>query len=229
MKLTRMRVVGAIVLLVAGGLLGYGAVKASQRFLDPYYGLVTTLELDVPEEVRETARQRMAVTIASLEAAQSTGAEIDLDSYVSLAEDALFLGDLVTAREYLEILLEKNPINPTAWNNYGTVLEYMHDYEGALAAYTKAIDNGTTEEYYRDIVNLIETQYPDREAEVEATLQHAVDVMGQTPWLMVKLAQWYEEHGDCQRAEAHMKVAKTLDPENTGIADEYDRIKAECK
>lgn len=229
MKLTRMRVVGAVVILVAGGLLGYGAVKVSQRYLDPYYGLVKTLEIEIPEDVKETSRQRMAVTLASLEAARESGAEIDLDSYVSLAEDALLLGDLVTAREYLETLLAKNSINPTAWNNYGTVLEFMHDYDAALEAYMKAIDNGTTEEYYRDFVNLLEAQYPERNADVETTLLHAVDAMGQTPWLMVKLAQWYEANGDCQRAEAHMKVAQTLDAENQGIVDEYERIKAECK
>lgn len=229
MKLARTHVIKGMVSLVVIGLAAYGVYHFWPQLTDPYYGLQKTFEVQMTDEQRATIEQRIAVTKASIAAAEEKGEEVDLDLYVSLASDSLFLGDLVASREYTELALKGNAINPATWNNYGSVLERMGDYAKAKEAYATAIATDANEEYYRDLITLIEKHYPEQLDSVETLLQSAVDELGQTPWLMVKLSQWYENKGDCQRAQAHMKVAKTLDPDNEAIATEYDRVLAECK
>lgn len=228
MKLARMHVIKSIVSLVVIGLAAYGVYHYWPRLTDPYYGLQKTFDVQMTDDQRTTIVQRMALTKASIDAAKDAGTKVDLDLYVSYAGDALFLGDLVTAREYTELALEGNSLNPATWDTYGSILERMGDYAKAKEAYTTAITNDSAEEYYRDLVELIENHYPDQIDSVETLLLAAVDDLGQTPWLMVKLGQWYETHGDCARAKAHLKVAKTLSPDNQAIADEYTRIATTC-
>ncbi len=229
MKLARTHLVSGIVGLVILGLAAYGVYTYWPRLTDPYYGLQKTIEVQMTDDIRATINQRIALTQASIAAAEATGEKIDLDLYVSLASDYLFLGDLVSAREYSELALEGNSINPTSWDNYGSILERMGDYAKAKEAYTTAIATEGKEEYYRDLISLIEKYYPEDVDQLEDILLTAVDDIGQTPWLMVKLAQWYEGHGDCERAKAHMKVATTLDPESESMAQEYARMRSECQ
>lgn len=229
MKLARTHVIKSVVSLVVVGLATYGVYHFWPQLTDPYYGLQKTFTVQMTDDQRATIEQRMALTKASIEATEATGGEVDLDLYISYASDSLFLGDLVTAREYTELALKGNSLNPATWDTYGSILERMGDYAKAKEAYTTAITNDSAEEYYRDLVELIENHYPDQVDSIEALLLAAVDDLGQTPWLMVKLGEWYEAHGDCTRAKAHLKVAKTLSPDNQAIADEYTRIATTCK
>ena len=184
--------------------------------------------MQIDDAAKATVTQRMTISKASVAAALAAGEKVDLDLYLSLASDAYLLGDLVAAREYLEILIVENALNPVHWNSYGNVLRAMGDYRGALDAYAEAMEVGDLEEYFRDYIELIETRFPDRVDEIPSVIETAIAKMGRQPWLMVKLAQWYNDHGDCDRAIAHYKVAVALAPDNEALQTEFDGVKTVC-
>ncbi len=219
--------VAGIAVLIA---VGIGAYLWVNR--DPYAGLVKTMEVQSDEATKTLVRQRLATTQAAIVAAQQAGEEVNLDLYVSLASDSLLLGDLVSAREALEKQLEGNALNYTAWNTYGTVLEYMHDYEKALEAYYRALELQPNEEYYRDVITLIEKQFTDRDEQIEILYTDSVKTLGQNVWNMKGLGAWYAAHGDCEKADDHYDVAISL-AENADIKvqlkTEAQEAKKACK
>lgn len=230
MQWTRKRVVTGVVGLVVAASAVYGGVLFYPRLTNPYYGLTTSFEVqDLTPEVRTTVEGHIATAKASIAAAEQAGEEVDLDQYMIISDYSLVLGDLVTARESLEMVLEQNQGNPIAFNNYAHVLERMGDYTGAEKNYLKAIEiSQPYEEYYRDYITLIEVRFPERSGEIEDLLKAGVVSVGQTPWFMVKLGRFYQSAGDCERAIAHYKVAVTLDPDNQDIKDDFATLKQAC-
>lgn len=219
------RVLAGIIIL---GAIVYGA-SYWYTHRDPYAGLTTTFEIEMDEATKSLIDSRLSTTLAAIDAAKKSGEEVDANLYQSASVDFYLKGDLVNAREYLETYLAINPLSYIAWNNYGDVLEKMTDYVGAEKAYRKAIEiQGGTEEYYRDLYNLISVHYPERKTEAKQVLELSVDKVGQTNWNMIMLGRWYAVARDCDKAEAHYKVAKSLAPENVSIADEYKEVVKEC-
>lgn len=217
--------IAGLVLVVVLAVSGY---VWSRENADPYEGLTLWRETQMDDATRELLTQRIAVTEASIAAEVAEDGTADADLYSALASDAYILGDLVKAREALEKLLNEDALRYTAWNSYGTVLEQMGDLKLAEEAYLEAIDIQPIAEYYMDIVRMLQVHYPERDEDVRMTFEHAIARLGQQTEFMVGLGEWYAAHGECRAAEDHYKVAMTLSPENTSIADDYATVRATC-
>ena len=106
----------------------------------------------------------------------------------------------------------------------------MEDWDKAEEAYRAAVDLSPMEEFYMDLVRVI-SKDSERADEVKEILEEAVEVLGQTRSLMVNLAEWYWEQGDCERAIAHFNVAKTL-AESDSLVDavqaDIDEVEETC-
>ena len=75
-----------------------------------------------PRQTRAVLEQRIATTNASIAAKTSAGETVLIDLYQSLAFDAYVLGDLVTARESYEYVVNANPLYYIGWNAYAKTL-----------------------------------------------------------------------------------------------------------
>lgn len=224
---TRRKIVGGVAGLVALAAVVYGVVQVL-RPNDPYEGLTLWRETQIDDATRATLEQRMATTRAGIAAAEAAGQDPDTTLWLSLADDAYIMGDLVTAREAYEEALNDNSMNPAVWNSYANVTNRMGDLEPAERAYLQAANIAPVTQYYMDYVAFLKKHYPERDNEVKTVLEYAIDQLGRNETLMVGLAEWYEEHGDCQRAIDHYKVAQSLNPANEGIAQKIQDVRTTC-
>lgn len=230
MTLTRKQKIFSLVGVIGIVVVAYaGWYFLGQKF-GSYHGLTTSMTVDMDEATRTYFANRLATEEAAIDAAEAKGEDVDMDLYFAAADDAYSLGDLVTARQNIELQLQGNSANYTAWDFYGTVLEAMGDYDGARTAYLKAIDSGAkVEEFYRDYVTLLENHYPSEQSEIKRILELSVTERGQSSWNMVELGRWYVVNGDCQRAIDHYNVAVALSPQNQDIKDELLNVQKTCK
>lgn len=227
---TRRKIVFIIAIVVLAVAIIYGVVNTSSENLNNKYdGLILSTDNGHSEEEVIFVRQRIALTEAAIEAQQGTD-DIDLDLYLAVAWDYTVIGDLVGSRETYEEFLRINSINYTAWNNYANILKKMGDIALAEDAYLQALQLRASEEHYRDYIDLIDNYYPDdnRDDDVLAALENAVANLGQTTWLMVTLAEWYVDHGQCEKAFNHYSVAKTLSPDITDIEVDLQLARETC-
>jgi tetratricopeptide (TPR) repeat protein len=230
MTMTRGRIIGGIITLVIIAVAVYAVWYFASAQTNKYQGLVTHLDAQMDDNTRVFLTQRLKTTEAAVAAAKEKGEDVSLNLYLSIASDAYSLGDLVTAREAVELQLRGNAAHYGAWNTYGTVLEAMGDYDKALEAYKKAIDLGAkAEEFYRDYITLFAIRYPEDKNEVKRILDLSLAERGQSAWSMVQLARWYKEDGNCAQANDHYKVAVALAPSNTELAKEAAEAKSTCK
>lgn len=231
MALSRTRLIIGVISVVLLLSVGYGAFLLWGPSAK-YRGLTTHIDVQMDESTRVYVQNQLKTSQASLAAAKANGEEIDLDLYAAVANNAFLLGDLVTAREALEAEMKGNPINYGARMSYGTVLEKMGDYDGARAAFEKALElsDGTApESLFISLVELLRAHFPEDKEAVRFVLELSVKKQGQTSWNMVQLGRWYQAEGDCQRAIDHFSVAKTIAPTNKSIADDLQALKATCK
>lgn len=214
-RFSRKQVVLAVSILVV--LLAAGYVfwqKEGARFTDPYYGLVTTIDVQMEDSTRTLLQQRLATAQASLASQEATGTDIDTQLYLVIAENNKMLGDLVASREMYEKYLELVPTSYVAWNSYAALLELMTDFPKAEEGYKKSLELLKTEEYYRDYVEFLKLHYPERRAERKAILDAAYTDLLQTQWTMIALGDWFFETGDCDQGKAHYDVAIALSSED---------------
>lgn len=228
MNITRKQVVIGLSVLIGLLLIGYGVTLAFPRLINPYAGLTTTMEVQMDDGTRNLVLQRLETAKASIAAYEASGEKVDMALYQVIAEQERLLGNLVASREAYETYLQLNPISYTAQNSYGAILEAMGDYEKALVAYGTAIEGAQIEEYYRDYADLLATQFPDRTDEYKAILDEAYANIGQTPWSMIALGDWYFDHNDCELGRDHYQVAKTLAPGNESVQKDLDEKYTAC-
>jgi len=229
MKITRKQTVLAISVGVLCVLVGYGVWLALPRLFNPYAGMKTTLEVQMDDATRMLVQQRLATAQSSIAASQKAGEKTDMNSYLVIAENQHMLGDLIASREAYETYLELNPISYVAWNAYASLLETMGDIENAGVAYQRAISElRTEEEYYRDYAEYLAANYPEHEDWYKQVLDDAFENIGQTPWTMIALGDWFFAHNDCQLGHDHYSVAKTLSPDNENIVTDAKEKYAAC-
>lgn len=225
---TRRKVLFGIAGLAVAAVLAVGGYLLFQKNADPYAGLTLWRETQIDDATRVLLEQRVATTRASI-ASQQTGESTEMTGlYLALANDTYILGDLVSAREALEEVLNRNPLMHVAWNSYGNVLARMEDIVPAENAYLQAIEISPSADYYLGYVRFLQKYYPERDSEVLTVLEHGVSLVGQQPELMVALAEWHAKQGNCDKAISHYKVAVTLAPENTAIADDLAMVRTTC-
>lgn len=231
---TRRQLVLGIALLVLLGAAIYGFINkptVSEPDKDrDYEGLILINDISMPDEIRTYFEQRIAVSRSSIATQVALGAEPDLELLFALAWDLNATGDLVGAREAYEDFLELNPLHYTAWNNYGNVLQLMGDIDPAEEAYRQALELYQSEEYFRDYVKLLQDNANgERDEDIKALLEQSVEVLGQTSWNMVELAEWHLTHGDCDSALNHYGVAKALDPDGESLSMSIAEANEICK
>jgi tetratricopeptide (TPR) repeat protein len=201
------------------------------RETNPYYGLVTHMDVQSSPETVATLEQQLTQALASIKAAKDAGERPDLDLYEIAGTNAYYLGNLSQAREIYEEYFSENSINPAAWNTYGNILYKMEDWANAEEAYRTALNLTPMEEFYRDLINVIERD-ESRDAEIESLLLEYIDTLGQTQWVMVELGKWYADHGQCEKAIDHYEVALTLARKNNGpvesIQQDIELIEQNC-
>ena len=188
--------VSILVVLLAAGYVFWQ--KEGRRFTDPYYGLVTSITVQMEDSTRTLIQQRLALAQASLSAQNASGEEVDTQLYLVIAENEKMLGDLVASREMYEMYLDLMPTSYVAWNSYTRALELLK-----------------TEEYYRDYVEFLKLYYPERRDDIKSLLDDAYENVQQTPWTMTALGDWFFETGDCDQGKAHYDVAIALSPEDS--------------
>ncbi len=226
MNITRKQAVLGVSAIVVLVLLAVGVTQLFPKLLNPYAGLTTTIDVQMDESTRLLLQQRLETAKASIAASEQAGEKVDMNLYLTIAEQYYILGDLVGAREAYEAYLELNPASYVAWNAYGSVLEFMGDFSAAGPAFQKAIDGFKIEEYFRDYAEFLAAHEPEKEAEYKAVLDSAFEHVGQTPWTMQALGDWYFAHNDCALGRDHYEVAIDLEPENQNISldaeEKYD-------
>lgn len=211
-QFSRKQLVIAASILVVLVLGGYGLYTQWPRLTDPYFGLTTSMDVQMEDSTRTLIRQRIATAEASLAAQEKAGGEIDTKLYLTIAENQKMLGDLVASRKMYEKSLALNDKAYVVWNSYAKLLELMKDFPNAEIAFKKALDLLKIEGNYRDYVEFLQLHYPDRRTEAKALLDEAFVAFGQTPWTMVALGNWFFETGECDQGKAHYDVARTLSP-----------------
>lgn len=217
MNITRIQAIVGVSAVAVVALVVIGAIQKFPQLTDPYAGLKTTLEVQMSDSTRALVQQKLETAKASIAASEIAGEKVDINLYLTVAEQYYILGDLVAARETYEAYLALNPASYVAWNSYASVLEFMEDYEAAGPAFQKAIDGLKIEEYFRDYAEFLATHYPEKESEYKAVLDSAFAQLGQTAWTMQVLGDWYFDHNDCVLGRDHYKVAQKLEPENKNL------------
>ncbi|HAL50386.1 MAG: hypothetical protein UU40_C0003G0059 [Candidatus Uhrbacteria bacterium GW2011_GWD2_41_121] len=208
-------ILAAIVIIVAGG---YWLFQST----NPYYGLVTHMEVQSDPETVTTLQQQLAQSLSSITASKKADERPDLNLYEIAGTDAYYLGDLVQAREIYEEYFTYNSINPAAWNTYGNIVYMMEDWDKAEEAFRTALELSPMEEFYRDVIKVIERD-ETRGLEVEDLLLDYIDTIGQTQWVMVQLGEYYADHGQCQKSLDHYNVALTLAKNESGPVESIEQ------
>ncbi len=229
-RFSRKQIALGVSILVLLALGAYGLWRVWPQLTDPYYGLVTSIDVQMEDSTRVLLQQRLATAQASLASQVSSGAEVDNQLYLVIAENEKMLGDLVASRKTYEKYLALMPTSYVAWNSYAALLELMTDYPNAEAGYKKSLDLLKTEEYYRDYVEFLKLHYPDRRNDVKAVLDDAYKNLLQTPWTMTALGDWFFETGDCDQGKAHYDVAISLSPDDAAVLKQEQQDKlATCE
>lgn len=230
MKFSREQIVFLLAGLAFLVALGVGGYMFATR--DPYAGFVTHLDVQNEESMRTLAEQRIATAQASIQASKDAGEAVNAHLYNAIASDALIVGDLVLARESLESSLTENSLNDATWSSYGYTLLLMEDYESAKNAYLRAVELTPMEATYRDAIRILTQHFPQDSDRVKELYEDSVDVLGQKMFNMTGLGNWYADAGDCDRADAHFDVAKTIatsDEIRQQVIDEAKAAIQACK
>lgn len=230
-RFSRKQVVLGLSILVVLCVAGYVFwQKEGRKLVDPYYGLVTSIDVQMEDSTRVLLQQRLATAQASLSSQISSGADVDEQLYLVIAENEKMLGDLVASRQMYETYLDAMPNSYVAWNSYASLLEMMKDYPAAETGYKKSVELLKTEEYYRDYVDFLQAHYPDRRDDVKAVLDDAYKNLLQTQWTMTALGDWFFQTGDCDQGKAHYDVAISIAPQNAATLkkDQQEKL-ATCE
>ncbi len=215
--------IGAV---LVGGAVVYFAVSNPPTFADPYAGLVTEITPSISDDKKAEYEAHIAEVTAEI-ATKSAAGEYVLDVYFVRGGDYQHLGKLKLAFEDYQTVLEGDPENETAWGNSGDLRIAMGDVEGAEMYYKKAVEVYPAETTYNKLYRYyLQYRAEDRDAAVETLLKEAMEKVGPSVPLYVKLGRWYVEHNDRENAILAYRQAAVLDPDNQSIKDELQKALA---
>lgn len=232
---TRRNIVFSIALLVLLGTALYGFLQhpgmiPRDKNEIPEKDLVQTAEVAIPQELRNTYEQRIAVSEAAYAAREDAGQYDELLAF-AIGSDADIIGDLAKARKYYEAYFQVNPVNFTVMLDYARVLANMGDLERAGETYRHLIEIVPTEQHLNRYARFLENNYQDgsHDKELRELYEAALDHLGQQEWILLGLGQWYERNDDCKAAIDHYEVALQLNPENEHTQEDLADLRATCR
>lgn len=186
-------------------------------------------EVDFPAEIIYTYEQRIAIAESAIAARDSVD---DVDSFLifATATDADFLGDNVKAKSLYEDYLQVSPTDFTALANYAGLTARMGYLDLAEETYQHILEIAPTEDDINRYIRFLKFHYHDgsRDDDIRRLYERAIDLFGQREWLMLGLAEWYEEHDDCKAAIDHYEVALQLNPANESTQKDLDKTRSQC-
>lgn len=117
------------------------------------------------------------------------------------------VGELASARETYEKLLEVSKEDVAARENLGVTLAEMGDYKTAERMWAEALERSATVVTVTRLVDLINEHIPEDKVHVKEILEKAIQSLGQDSMLLGRLGDWYLEAKDYERAISHYQVA----------------------
>ena len=150
----------------------------------------------------------------------------DLGNIQGVATLYYQLGEWGKSRRWFERYFELNAINPGAWAQYADLSRLMGDYDTAERAFIKSIDLQHNALTVDKLEQLWRQHFPEKREEIRLLYERAVQIDGQTAANMVRLAIWYEEEGQLERAMEHLEIALSNAPEIEGITSRIEELQA---
>lgn len=188
--------------------------------------VVSQVERGLSEEEKQSLRDRISTMETQVNDNEANGAR-DISVILSLGNLYYELGELEVAASWYRNILTTNPADAPALENLGQVLSEAGDYAGAEQSWRAALDIEAYEPIYLALADLIDQRFPERTAQVQGILEVGIANLGQTPGLLIRLAQWYESQGMLDEAISHYEVARQLAPKDERIVEEISRLKQE--
>lgn len=203
-----------VVFLVVGATIVFLRPEAN-KYSDQ--NLRTYIDKGLSPEIQTEFDLRIATQKASIDAKE----EFNGHDYLLLGNLYYQTGELALARDAYQAILDKNPDDVGALDNMGVTLEQMGDYLGAERMWMHSLElSGSVTNVLR-LVDLIDQHLPEQEERLGNVLELSIKSLGQDELLNGRLAKWYFDHGEYEKAQSHYEVSETL----SGRTGKYtDRI-----
>ncbi|MGH9509835.1 MAG: tetratricopeptide repeat protein, partial [Terriglobales bacterium] len=142
--------------------------------------------------------------------------EMSADDLNSAGYDALQKGDILLARDLLELAAQKEPQHKFAWNNLGMALLSMGRIDEAQAAFEKQVKINPRDEFaYNNLGRSLMAR--GRFDEAIAAFQKQLEIKPLDPSGQVNLASLYEQLERWPEAEAAFEKALAISPDNPAL------------
>ena len=156
------------------------------------------------------AQAEFGLRVSTLKASIDAADEFNAHDYLLLGNLYYQTGELALAKEAYEAILEKNSDDVGALENLGVTLEQMHDYKGAAQTWTKSLSLSGNVGIVINLVDVIENHIPEQYDRVDDILELSIQSLGQDEQLNTRLAKWFFENGQYDKAQSNYEVAETL-------------------
>ncbi|MGH9777955.1 MAG: tetratricopeptide repeat protein [Candidatus Acidiferrales bacterium] len=142
--------------------------------------------------------------------------EMNADDLNRAGYDALQKGDILLARDLLDLATQKEPQHKFAWNNLGMALLSMGRIEEAQAAFEKQVRINPRDEFaYNNLGRSLVAR--GRFDEAIAAFQKQLEIKPLDPSGQVNLASLYEQLERWPEAEAAFEKALAISPDNPAL------------
>lgn len=142
--------------------------------------------------------------------------EMSADNLNSAGYDALQEGDILLARDLLELATQKEPQHKLAWNNLGMALLSMGRVDEAQAAFEQQVKLNPRDEFaYNNLGRSLAAR--GRFDEAIAAFQKQLEIKPLDPSGQVNLASLYERLERWPEAEAAFEKALAISPDNPAL------------
>jgi len=187
-------------------------------------GNQSIVDRGMSDEQEQMFRDKIAEFEATAAKNEAEGTR-DIGVILQLGNLYYTVGDLEIAASWYQNILNTNPEDAPALENFGQVQFEMGNFAAAETSWRKAVDSAANEQIYIKLADLIEDHFPERNADIQFILETAIANNGQTVGLLVRLGQWYADREMYDEAISHYQVAKQLDPGSQGITAEIESLK----
>lgn len=218
-------IAAVLIILGLGGYWAWVNFRPSEPGPSDEPVLAETVDRGMSEEQLADFRNRIAEFEATVAENEANGTR-DIGVILSLGNLYYQVGELATAATWYRDILRTNPQDAPALENLAQTQLEMGDWTGAELSLRAAVNVSAYEPTYLKLVDLIDEHFPERRAEIQTILEAAIGNLGQTPGLLARLGKWYADQGMLDEAISHYQVAHQIAPDEVGIANELERLRA---